>query len=107
MIAFDEQLTLTVVINRPGTVVRYTNHTYTLDATGTKMANGDGAYATNVSAIMPVSLTFTPSSSELGEHSYIVIYAQAFDVASGERVGEPVVRRYLLRLALAHNLSWR
>lgn len=94
VLTFDKQLTLTVIVNRPGTVVRYTNHTYTLDATGTKTANGDGAYATNASAIMPTTLTFTPSSPELGEHSYIVIYAQAFDVATGERVGEPVVRRY-------------
>jgi hypothetical protein len=100
VLAFDKQLTLTVMINRPGTVVRYTNHTYTLDATGTKiLANGAGTYATNSSALMPATLTFTPSSAELGEHGYVAVYAQAYDAASGERVGEPVVRRYVCQPA--------
>ena len=90
---FAETLTLTIVTNRPGTTVRYTNSTFTVSASG--KATEAGKYPTNSSgAVMSAPLSFTASSAALGQHGYVVLRMQAFDTKTGQRVGEPVVRAY-------------
>eukprot|EP01043_Picozoa_sp_COSAG02_P003928 COSAG02_NODE_99_length_37069_cov_24.910957_24_plen_1416_part_00 len=94
ILSFAETLTLTLVVNRQNTIVRYTNSTFDMDESGLITGGGSGEYATNSSTPMPPTLSFNASSPELGEHGFIAIHAQAFDMQTGQRVGEPVVRRY-------------
>ena len=91
---FADALSLSVEINNPAVTVRYTLATVTLDVTGTKIT-ADGHFANSSSAVFPSSpLSFTSASTELGDHGYLVLRAQAYVTATGECVGEPLVRRY-------------
>jgi hypothetical protein len=84
ILSFSDMLQLVLIKNRPDIDVRYTLGTVTLDSTGEKIAS-DGSIVNSSSPAFPHGpdgLSFSATSSELGEHGYLVLHVQAFDSAS-------------------------